>query len=223
MNATQLAQMIERIVEKRVSEEISKRLPALVESVLTKRYLKDLVNEQVQVVRPASSRLSEVMRGDEEEEVMPSPMPNTDMGIYQTSPLVKEQKQRKVSNKAAVAKLTRGDSEFAAFFEGTEPVGSPNAVVQPVAQELVPESTLNQMFDMQRIHRLAKATVPVKKQTLTEGPSQKPRSRLDERVGGEPAVQHSQPYSMHSSHYAEEDPFEAKMREIEGRRSQLGI
>ncbi len=222
MNAAQLSQLIEKIVSERVAKELAKRLPTLVEAVLTKRYLKDLVSEHTQNAAP---RLKEVV--DVEDEQIPAPMPNTDHGIYHKGPTVKEQKRRPPT-KAAIDYLAKGNSDFAALFADVTPMGHPDSPVTAPDQELVPEAVLNEAFDMERIQRLANVTVPKKRQTQQVDPElalKQQRQRLDERViGARPAALPQMEVPRHRvSEVFEEDPFESRMREIESKRNRLGF
>jgi hypothetical protein len=102
-------------------------------------------------------------------------------------------------------------------------MGHPDSPVGPIDQELVSESTINKMFDMDRIKKLAKMTVPSKKSVQQEvaAPTRR-NNRLDEKVNGESTTPHHQRRQIDNA-FQEEDPFESKMREIEGRRSRLGL
>lgn len=219
MNSSQLSKMIEKIVEK----EIAKRLPALVESVLTERYLKHLVSEQVQNGRPAS--LKEVMeQEDEDQDRIPRPMNNSDDGIYQSDPLFKNESKKNPAVNEALEKLKKdkGGSFWASFYEDVEPVSHYNAPVSPVVQEQVPERVLNQMIDMNHMRRLAEKTIPKAKQTAQVDPSlilENRRKRLDEmHVGEAPKQLSTMQISRNQLNQVfshDDDPFEARMRELD--------
>lgn len=227
MKMSQLTQMIEKIIEKRVKEELSKRLPMLVESVLTKRYLKDLVSEHVQNIKPTSLR--EAMANEEEDEV-PRPLPNNTAGVYEVVPLKKENRSR--VSPSVIQKLTNGDRAMAALFEGVEPASSPDSVVSSVASESVPEPLLEQLVDMNRVRQLAAITVPKKNtQQLTSADSdsflKQQRKRLDERyVGEKPRQLPSLEVSRNQISRVlneDDDPFEAHIRELERKRNNMGL
>jgi hypothetical protein len=130
------------LISKMVQEELKKQLPTMVESVLTERYLRHLVTEQVDAgVRNRSrSKLSEVL-DENEDDMIPEPLANTQADMY-TAGVRTRTETKKKSNK-----LLAPDNPMRGIYEGVEPLDE-----RPV----VPEVPIDRLgVDFNRMARLA--------------------------------------------------------------------
>lgn len=180
MKASQLRELISKMIR----EEVRKQLPAMVESVLTERYLRHLVTEQASSAmaathhrRPSSNKLSEVI--DEQDEEIPQPLANTQADMYRAG--VQTRKE---------SKLLAPDNPFREIYEGVEP-----ALEHAPMPNEVPLERLG--FDFERMAKLASAPSPrpmslpsarlLREQVASAAPPSRFDPSLDVPVGGGPA------------------------------------
>jgi hypothetical protein len=117
-----------KFVRKVVREELERALPTAINEVLSEKYMRRLVQENIGSARRNGSSLSEVLSADDEgpedQNETPEPLRNSSKGIYSTSPLTRgkedagnidESRRRELLNKVF------GDG-VPDFFEGTKPV-----------------------------------------------------------------------------------------------------
>jgi len=109
-----------------VAEEVRKQLPEIATRVITETFLRRIVAESAANGRPAPARrsgssLAEVL-GDESDDEAPGPMKNNDDGIYQQSPLVKEEKER--ARALIRSRLLEEGNPMASLYEGTRPISA---------------------------------------------------------------------------------------------------
>ncbi len=205
MTKTELKEIINKIIEKRVNEELNRRIPLLVNSFLSEQYVKRLVSEQV---GRQPNKINELIDNDEDEENIPKVMHNRDKGIYDEDPFTKNQQEN-----VGFERLIGGNPSLRSIYEGVRPASSPGSNSNPV-EELVPEHILKSKLDMKRIKQIAQQVIPKRnnEEAMNEKMAflERQRKRLDEMIVGSPTTSQAPRRQVQ----IEEDPFEAKMREL---------
>lgn len=124
INAADFGKAIRKIVR----EELMKALPGAINEVLSEKYIRRMVAENIRPHVQRGSSLSEVLSagddGPEDQNETPEVLNNSHKGIYHQSPLVKKQQDESAINEARRKELLGkvfGDG-VPDFFEGTKPV-----------------------------------------------------------------------------------------------------
>ena len=155
------AGMLVKLMREVVRDELKKALPSMIEKHLTEAYIKKMLSE-----KKKSSKLHELMQGEEQNELeeVPGPMVNTDEDIYGVSPIVKGKRDEKTYNEAA-EKLARGNSMLKAIYEDVQPLAHGDMANPSIGASMQPEVPLAVFGDdfTDRMKKLAKTVAPAPK------------------------------------------------------------
>lgn len=119
MGSKQLFEVVRQVVR----EEVARALPEMIRHHLTEAYLRRVVSEESRrpAHRPVVSELTSLVPDVDEEEV-PEPQPNGDMGIYNPNTFIKEARRS-----APPSKLTAGENPLAFVYESVNVAEEPPA------------------------------------------------------------------------------------------------
>lgn len=123
---------LKEIIRSLVAAELRVQLPALVEHVLTEKYIRKLMTEnnsaKSKIERSLSERLSDNDDKDEDDSYdnyIPRPMNNSDKGIYDARPLARGKSQVSEGH----AKLLSADNPLAFVYSDVHPIPKNGAML----------------------------------------------------------------------------------------------